>query len=65
MHVDRVFRNNGDVRSAYDFQTLEELLKGAGFSSIQRVSFRQGRDPVLLIDNPHRAVESLYAEAVK
>ena len=65
MHVDRAFRNNGEIRTAYDFETIAAFMRGAGFSEVARAAFRQGRDPVLLIDHAHRAVESLYAEAVK
>jgi hypothetical protein len=35
----------------------------AGFRDIVKESYRRGRDPVMLIDTEHRAVESLYMEA--
>lgn len=53
--------------SAWDFATLEHFLREAGFANIERASFRQGRDPMLLKDNdsPDRTWVSLYVEAVK
>ena len=52
-------------RFSYDFETLELLLRQAGFRSIERKAFKQGELPRLLIDRPERAVESLYVEARK
>ena len=48
-----------------DFETLQMHLVNAGFRDIQRVGFRQGRDPVLLLDQEARRPESIYVEAVK
>jgi hypothetical protein len=47
----------------YDFRLLERLLSRAGFNSVQKVDFLQGRDPTLLIDSESRRCESLYVEA--
>jgi len=47
----------------YDFQTLEKVLRLAGYTDIKRVSFMTGADPKLLIDSESRRVESLYVEA--
>jgi hypothetical protein len=50
----------------YDYETLSLWLREAGFSSVVRVSFRQGRGPSeLLIDSEKRAFESLYVEATR
>jgi hypothetical protein len=35
----------------------------AGFSSVTKMCFMNGRDPKLLVDSPERAIESLYVEA--
>ena len=59
--VNDVFMRHGH-RFIYDYPTLAKLLAESGFSSIQRASFCEGRDPQLLIDSPTRACESLYAE---
>lgn len=52
-------------RYGYDFETMALFLKQAGFQQIERASFRQGKDALLLIDDEWRKVESLYVEAVK
>ena len=64
MAVNSMFRDHGHLY-AYDFETLQLLLKECGFVEIQKKSFRQGIDSRLLIDTPSRAVESLYVEAIK
>ena len=64
MHVNQCFRDHGHLY-AYDFNTLRHFLLFAGFSEVERRSFMQGDDPVLLLDSPERAAESLYIEAVK
>lgn len=65
MEVTRVMGGEGWILSAYDFYTLETMLKKVGFVDIRRESFRHGRDSVLLIDTEWRACESLYVEASK
>jgi hypothetical protein len=52
-------------RFIYDFQTLKQHLKEAGFKNIVRRSYREGKNPDLLIDREDRKVESLYIEAEK
>jgi predicted SAM-dependent methyltransferase len=62
MAVNRIFRNHGHL-FAYDERTLSTMLRDAGLVDIRRASFREGRDPALLVDREERAVESLYMEA--
>jgi predicted SAM-dependent methyltransferase len=62
MRVNRIFRDHGH-QYAYDFETLSKLLKKAGFLSIERREFMNGKDRNLLIDQESRSVESLYVEA--
>jgi predicted SAM-dependent methyltransferase len=64
MSVNRIFGEFGH-RFIYDFDTLRQLLERRGFDDIARAAFGEGRDPVLLIDTPRRAPESLYVEATK
>ena len=54
-------------RSAWDFETMEKFLIGAGFTEIQKRAFRAGSDPLLLQDKdtPDRKMLSLYVEARK
>jgi predicted SAM-dependent methyltransferase len=48
----------------YDFEILGTALQNAGFSSVQRQAFRQGRVPDIdKLDN--RPEETLFVEAVK
>lgn len=65
--VNRIFYQDRESlfghRCMYDFDLLSKLLTIAGFREIDRVAFREGSDPQLLIDEPSRAVESLYVEA--
>jgi predicted SAM-dependent methyltransferase len=63
MSVNRVYYGYGH-RFIYDFETLAAVLGMAGFREIEKLSFGEGHDPSLLKDTEHRAVESLYVEAV-
>jgi len=51
--------------SVWDSTLLAKFLKEAGFVNIQEVSFMQGTDKLLLMDQQDRAWESLYMEAQK
>ena len=62
--VNRAFRAFGH-QFAYDYRTVELLLRRAGFVDIQRESYLQGRDDTLLIDYEKRAFGSLYVEATR
>ncbi len=61
-HVNRIFRDQGHL-FAYDFETLAASLRGAGFATVERRTFRQGQVPSLLIDQESRHFETLYVEA--
>jgi predicted SAM-dependent methyltransferase len=67
LNVNRVFYQDRDSLSGhrfmYDFHVLGELLRHCGFTSVSRRRTGEGTDPVLLIDAPTRAAESLYVEA--
>jgi predicted SAM-dependent methyltransferase len=58
------FRQSGQHRFSYDFETLAGLLQECGFESIVQSQFRLTRLPVLAIDSAERARESLVVEAV-
>ncbi|HCN84102.1 MAG TPA: hypothetical protein DIT07_10865, partial [Sphingobacteriaceae bacterium] len=62
--INRIFRSHGH-RFIYDYETMELLLKQAGFTTVKKEVFRNGNDNRLLIDSPERIIESLYLEAVK
>jgi len=63
--INEVFRQGGEHKFAWDFETLSLALRRVGFVDIQRRSFNVGFDEKLLIDSPIRAAESLYVEARK
>ena len=63
--LNAVFRQYFAHKFAYDFPTLEFLLRRYGFSGIQKQTFGRSTSPELAIDSPDRVSESLYAEALK
>jgi len=54
-----------DHKFVYDSATMSLLLHDAGFVEIAPQSFGKGADPILIVDTPSRAIESLYIEAQK
>ncbi|MCC6212379.1 MAG: methyltransferase domain-containing protein [Burkholderiales bacterium] len=68
LHVNRVFYQDRESpqghRAMYDLHLLERMLHEAGFATVEKVAFRAGRDPALLVDAESRACESLYVEAI-
>jgi predicted SAM-dependent methyltransferase len=66
MHIiNHVFHQGGEHLFGYDFDTLELLLKKAGFSFVERCRFGESRDPRLAIDLDVHKAYSLYVDAVK
>ncbi len=63
--LNHVFHQGGEHHFAYDFETLEWVLKKAGFSGIRQASFGVSSDPLLAIDRSEHAPYSLYVEAMK
>jgi predicted SAM-dependent methyltransferase len=62
-YVNRIMSGHGH-KFIYDFDSMKDALLSAGFREVHRASFRNGSDPTLLIDQEHRAMESLYAEGI-
>jgi predicted SAM-dependent methyltransferase len=58
-HINYHFRQDGEHRFAYDFETAEKLLQRVGFVEVSRRTF----DPSL--DAQHREVGSLFVSARK
>jgi predicted SAM-dependent methyltransferase len=56
-HINYNFRQDGEHRFAYDYETLSRLLEKNGFVDVRRRQF----DPAL--DSPDRLVGSLYVDA--
>lgn len=63
--VNRIFREHGFHRFAYDYALLERELARAGFVEARRASFRDSPLPELNIDHPEegRIAQSLYVES--
>ncbi len=63
--VNHVFRQGQEHKFAYDFETLEFLLKRNGFHDVRRQEFGRSVMAGLCIDAEIRKAESLYVEAIK
>lgn len=63
--INYVFRQGVQHRFAYDYPTLEYILKRAGFATVKQQQFGVSLIKDLALDMPERAIESVYAEAVK
>jgi predicted SAM-dependent methyltransferase len=63
--VNAMFRQYFEHKFAYDFSTLQFVLSRYGFHDVRKLSCGESTRPDLCIDNPARASESLYVEAVK
>ncbi|MDP2710955.1 MAG: hypothetical protein Q8O56_07030 [Solirubrobacteraceae bacterium] len=61
--VNAHFRQGGQHRYSYDFDTLRECLLRSGFEDVRNCAFGESRLPELAIDLVARASESLYVEA--
>lgn len=63
--VNEVFRQGGEHKYAWDYETLKLSLLRAGFSVTHKMSYMRSNDPALQIDQLVRKPESLYVEAIK
>jgi predicted SAM-dependent methyltransferase len=57
------FRQGYQHKWVYDFESLERVLREAGFREIVRSQYNASAVEELRIDSPQRAAESLYVEA--
>jgi predicted SAM-dependent methyltransferase len=63
--INVVFRQHGEHKFLYDYETLELLLGKSGFSDICKQCFGVSIMPDICIDKEIRSGESLYIDAVK
>ena len=67
LSVNRIFYQDREQAfghwTMYDHELLRGLLLEAGFTRIEKRSFREGANPILLVDAENRRSESLYVEA--
>ena len=65
MLLNHCFHQSGEHQFGWDFETLEHVLRQAGFVDVQRCEFGRSAVEGLAIDLPNHAPYSLYVEAVK
>ena len=58
------FRQSGQHRFSYDYETLSGLLRDCGFDAVDQGAFRSSALGALDIDSESRAPESLVVEAI-
>lgn len=63
--INEVFRQSGQHKFAWDYETLEFNLKKIGFKQIKQETYKNGAYPNLCLDLKARETESLYVEAIK
>jgi len=63
--INFIFRQGIQHKFAYDYPTLEFVLRKAGFALVKEQTFGKSMMDGLAIDFPERASESVYAEAMK
>jgi hypothetical protein len=63
--VNVVFRQGVEHKYAYDAETLLNLLRRCGFARVEHQAFGRSLMQEICLDQPMRASESLYVEAVK
>ena len=65
--VNKIFRENGAHRFAWDYPLLAAELERAGFATVRRAAFRDSAIAELNVDlsEEGRIAQSLYAEATK
>ena len=62
--VNDVFRQGGQHKFAYDYDTLADLFRKAGFGQVERSAFNCSKRTWFDSDSPARAGESLYVEGI-
>ena len=64
--VNMCFRQRYEHQFLYDWSTMEKMLLSAGFETVSRAAFGQGRHcPSAILDDKKYEWESLYVEALK
>ncbi len=63
--VNYLFRQGQEHKFAYDFETIELLLKRNGFQDVRKQEYGKSAMDEVCIDLESRRAESLYVEAIK
>lgn len=66
MHIiTHIFHQGGEHLFPWDFETMELMLRRAGFSDIRQRRFRESADPEFTVDLEVHKSYSLIVEAIK
>jgi predicted SAM-dependent methyltransferase len=63
--INEVFRQGGEHKYAWDFETIKLAFINAGFTRVFKMEYLKSNDQQLAIDMAIRQSESLYVEAIK
>ena len=63
--LNHVFRQSGEHKFGYDYQTLKHIIEKAGFTNIVKTSWRNSEDEFLKDDLANHRLYSLYVDCKK
>lgn len=63
--LNHTFRQNGEHKYGYDFETLHKTVAAAGFSKVTKASWGVSQDPMLQGDLENHKPYSLYVDCMK
>jgi len=63
--LNHTFRQNGEHKYGYDFQTLRKIVEKAGFQRVEKMSWGRSLDPLLQDDLENHQPYSLYVDCVR
>jgi hypothetical protein len=63
--LNHTFRQRGEHKFGYDFETLRRTVSKAGFLKITKMSWGNSADPMLKDDLPNHRPYSLYVDCMK
>jgi predicted SAM-dependent methyltransferase len=63
--INQMFRMGGAHLFAWDYDTMRKAMEKAGFRKIEKSTSGASSHPILCLDDPEHAFETLYVEAVK
>lgn len=63
--LNHTFRQNGEHKYGYDFETLFKLVEKSGFKRIEKMEWGKSADPLLEDDLENHRPYSLYVDCIK
>ena len=64
-HINYHFRQDGEHKFAYDFETLKKVLSEKGFVEIEKREFNQSKFAELNVSREERRMGTIYVDAMK